>query len=760
MLLLSPQGGCVAVNEVLINELSELCGIIPDYWDILGTQHWASLATKTTILRGMGIAVDDDVAVQREIGLRRGRPWNQLIEPVQVVSVNKQPTMIPLCLPLPREAARGISIDWTVEDERGQICRLHRSSEEIVPSDQAVIDGQRYIKIVLQDNAIRKIGYYQVHITCRHEQPILPGGLAEVRRSTLLIITPDTCYLPPHLEHEKVWGVSANLYALKSATNCGVGDFHDLATLVSAVARQGGGFVGINPLHAIPNRPPFGISPYSPISRLFKNFLYLSLEDCADIEESETCRELISSELWRCQTELQRAAEQIDYEAVAMLKDRVLRCAFDGFYASHYIAGTERGMAFRRFVAEQGASLDKFALFHAIWEVMHAEKGIYDWQEWPMEFHDPVNTAVAAFRAENDRLVLYYMYLQWLLDCQHAAVASSAREFGMPVGLYHDLAIGSVDNGSDVWMAQDLFASGIDVGAPLDDFNPTGQNWGFPPLLPERLRETGYAFFVESIRRNMRHAGAIRIDHALGLFRLFWIPTGELPLEGAYVRCFSEELIRIIALESVRNQTVVVAEDLGTFGDGMREMLQSFRMLSFRLLYFERYYPDLWFRSPEDYPEMAISAVTTHDLPALGGFWIGSDIDLKEQLNLFPNPDRIASYRAERLMDRTRLVRVLKQRGLLRPDYPENPLDVPAMTSELSLAIYTYLAQAPSKLLNVMLDDAVGSMQQQNLPGTVEEHPNWVQKTSVPLEKIADLPWLRQLGEACSRNGRAISAQL
>lgn len=744
----------MAVNEGLISELSELCGIIPDYWDILGTQHWASSATKTAILRGMGIAVEDENAVRREIALRRGRPWNRLLEPVLVVSVSAQPVEISCCLPIPPESLPGLSIDMIIQDELGQTCLLPHSGTDMVPADHAVIDGQPYVRILLKDTFMRGIGYYQVTVSCRHQQPVLHQGRTACEGSTVLIITPDACYLPPSLERGKIWGVSANLYAIRSASNCGVGDLRDLGLLVRAVAGHGAGFVGINPLHSIPNRPPFGISPYSPISRLFKNYLYLSLEDIPDVAECPVCREMMKSALWQSQVNTQRFAERINYEAVAALKVPVLSQAFEHFYDQHYLPGSERGAAFGRFVAEQGSMLEGYATFFALWKVMHAEKGCFTWQEWPEEYRNPFSPAVAAFRKENERLVHYFMYIQWLLESQHESAAAMARECGMPIGLYHDLAIGSIGNGSDVWMAQDLFASGIDVGAPLDDFNPTGQNWGFPPLLPERLRETGYAYFIETIRRNMRHAGAIRIDHALGLFRLFWIPRGELPLQGAYVRCHAEEMIRIIALESVRNNTVVIAEDLGTFGDGMREMLQSFRMLSFRLLYFERYYPDLWFRSPEDYPEMAISAVTTHDLPTLGGFWVGSDIDLKEQLNLFPNPERIAQYRADRLGDRTRLVRVLKQRGLVRQDYPEAPEELPMLTPELSLAIYAYLAQSRSKLLNVMLDDVVGSLRQMNLPGTVDEYPNWVQKMPVPLEEIADLPWLRQLAEACRKYGR------
>jgi 4-alpha-glucanotransferase len=565
-----------------------------------------------------------------------------------------------------------------------------------------------------------------------------------------MIIAPDACYLPPEPVSGRAWGVSSSLYAIRSRRNQGIGDFGDLELLLRQVGACGGGFVGINPLHAIPNTYPYGISPYSPISRIFRNHLYLSLEAIADVRESEACRSIMNSAEYRNQEESLRCADILDYEAVAALKDRILGCAFEWFYEKHWLQRSERARQLSDYITTQGEPLAAFAA----WCALNRHFGADAWNQWPEAYHDPQGEAARAFRAEHGKSILYYQYLQWLTDEQHEKAAALAHEMQMPVGLYHDLAVGSVGGGSDVWMAQQVFAHGMSVGAPLDDFNPLGQCWGFPPMIPEQLRETGYRFFIESIRSAMRHGGAVRIDHALGLFRLFWIPDGKLPLEGVYVKCFTEDLLRIIALESVRNRTIVVGEDLGTFGDGMREMLQSFRMLSFRLLYFERYYPDLNFKRPEHYPETAIAAVTTHDLPTLAGFWVGRDIDIKEKLHLFPHPEKIPAYREERRHDRTRLVQALKERRLLPPGFPEAPDDLPEMTPEIALAIHVYLARTPSRMMNVMLDDLMSLASQQNLPGTVNEHPNWVQRTEWPIEELSGRSWLRAFAEASRLGGR------
>ena len=280
------------------------------------------------------------------------------------------------------------------------------------------------------------------------------------------------------------------------------------------------------------------------------------------------------------------------------------------------------------------------------------------------------------------------------------------------------------------------------MGAPPDDFNADGQDWGFPPMIPDKLRESGYDLFIRTIRKNMQHMGALRIDHAAGLFRLFWIPKGMGPKDGAYVRCNQEDLLRIIALESVRNRTLVIGEDLGTITDEMRHGLQRFGILSYRLFYFERNYPEPAFLPPERYPAMALSAVTTHDLPTLYGYWSGRDLDVKKERGIIRDEAQYAQQKSDRERDLRLILQALRVRSMLPASSFTEGSRIPAMTPELCCAIYRYLSVSPSKIVLVSLDDVIGTVDQQNLPGTVSEYPNWMQKCPLLLEEIiADPRW-------------------
>ena len=295
-------------------------------------------------------------------------------------------------------------------------------------------------------------------------------------------------------------------------------------------------------------------------------------------------------------------------------------------------------------------------------------------------------------------------------------------------------------------------AHGANVGAPPDDFSPDGQKWGFPPLIPEKIKDSGYELFIQTIQKNMKYGGAIRIDHALGLFRIFWIPDAMTPKDGAYVQQASEDLLRIIALESIRNKTMVIAEDLGTVGDNVRETLKRYRMLSYRLFYFERNYPDPSFLSPDRYPELALCAVTTHDLPTLYGYWRGRDIEVRRRLGNYSD-DIWHQHINDRERDKRLILSALRSQGVIPEDYPVDPEGVTEMSSALCRSIYQYLARTPCKLLLVSLDDIIGTLDQQNLPGTVDEHPNWIRKTPLALEEIMQDQRFVDLAEALQNRG-------
>jgi len=722
--------------DEMIDELSEICGIVREYYDIFGHKKVASSETQKAILRAMGIKLDSPEEIRREIEERRERHWKSFVEPVRVVSENEQPLAIPVHVPVEKGEERRLRLTWSFKDEEGGKVESMLSGDAISVAEDRYIDGIRYAKIDLREERRFHIGYYELDVQCAHPAPVFPGGENRLQKRVKVIITPDTCYLPPLLQGGRTWGLSINLYSVGSRCNWGIGDFGDLAEIVKWVSDLKGGFVGINPLHLIPNTRTFGTSPYSPITKLYKNFIYLSIEKIPEVSESEEIQATLRSDSFQAKLRSLKRDKLIDYGKTASLKEEILRRAFAVFYERHHTTDTPRGKDFKKYVSEGGSALEYFGLFMAIQGQMKRVHHAGGWQEWPEAYRHPSDPLVLEFKKTHAKEILFYQYVQWLIEKQHQEIAELVGDLGMAVGLYHDLAIGSVDGGSDVWCYQDMIAGDVDTGAPPDDYSIHGQNWGFPPLIPDRLKERGYEFFVQTIRRNMKYGGALRIDHALGLFRLFWIPEGMAPKDGAYVRYPSEDLLRIIALESVRNNAVVIAEDLGTIGENVREELKKFRMFSYRLFYFERDYPDPSFLPPERYPNMALCAVTTHDLPTLYGYWIDQDLRTKKKLGMYPDQDIWRLQVNERERDKQLILSALKSHRLLPDGYPTDPKEIPQMTPELCLAIYRYLAKTPCKLILVSLDDILGTLDQQNMPATVDSYPNWIQKAPVPLEEI------------------------
>lgn len=729
--------------EHLLAELAGLVGIIPEYYDVFGARHVASLGSKQAILSAMGLQVGTAQQVRRQIAKVKTRAWRSVLDPATIISVHCQPHNLAVHLALPEGKEQAAAITLTLECEHGKSERFHFPAGTLCAREQRIIEGQRFIRILLPLPK-KDMGYYEISLTCTHPEQVFGNSSSSVQGSGRLIVTPDCCYMPEELKTGKTWGIAVNLYSLRSGRNWGFGDLGDLRSLVSWAADLGAGLVGINPLHALPNTDPFGISPYSPISRLYKNFLYLDMDridELAGVSLPAGIAEKIGS---------LRKSEYVDYGGVARVKRELLEQAYEIFYRDHHLAGSVRGKAFRSYLDEEGPALEEYAIFCALSEYLKKEHQAVAWETWPEAYRSPASEAVAVFRKAKEKQVLFFAWLQWLLDSQMAeAAASSSR--GMAVGLYGDLAIGADRNGSDGWTYQDVLAEQVTVGCPPDDFNQNGQDWGFPPMIPDKLRESGYELFIRTIRKNMEHLGALRIDHALGLFRLFWIPGGRPAAEGAYVRCRAEDLLRIIALESVRNKTLVIGEDLGTITDEARRMLHSFGMLSYRLFYFERSYPNPSFLPPEHYPVMALAAVTTHDLPTLSGYWAGRDLDVKKQLGIIKGEEAFCRLKGDRERDRRLVLQALEQQGM-RPAV--GPSAACPMTPGLCSALYRYLAASPAKLVLVSLDDVIGTMDQQNLPGTVAEYPNWKQKTPLSLEEIMADPRWKDLAQML-RNIRA-----
>jgi 4-alpha-glucanotransferase len=500
--------------------------------------------------------------------------------------------------------------------------------------------------------------------------PDLPWGYHEFRPSrrdarTLVIAAPRECLLPA-----RTWGWAVQLYATRSRQSWGFGDLADLRDLAQWSAGLGAGVILVNPLGTAAPTLPQQASPYYPCSRRFLNPLYLRVEAVPQAAE-------LGPELERLSAVGQalNADRRIDRDAVFRLKQAALERIFARFSADD---------EFDRFCADRGRPLEQFATYCAL-----AAHFGGDWRVWPAEYRSPGHPAVGRFAREHAGEVRYHQWLQWLAD----------RQLGFAAGvvpLVQDLPIGVDPGGADGWVWQDLLAGDCSVGAPPDAFNPLGQNWMLPPLVPHKLRAAAYEPVVQTLRALLRHAGGLRIDHVMGLFRLYWIPHGLGPAQGAYVRYRAEELLAILALESRRAGAFVVGEDLGTVEPEVRRHLAARRILSFRVLWFED--------RPHRYPELAMAAVTTHDLPTIAGLFTGEDLAAQRALGFD------AEHEMGRMRERfSRLIQAQRE----------------TTVEEAIESAHRLLAEAPSLVLVATLEDALAVPERPNMPGTTDQRPNW-----------------------------------
>lgn len=530
----------------------------------------------------------------------------------------------------------------------------------------------------------------------------LPFGYHSLRpdsgsRPVRVIVCPDRCWLPEDL---RAWGWSVQLYALRSRESWGIGDLHDLSVLAEWSANElGAGMLMINPLHAATPVVPVQPSPYYPSSRMYRNPLYLRIEDIPGAQESACDIEGIASMAKRLNSQ-----RLIDRDAVFQLKMDALACLWKT---------AKPDPAFDSYCARESADLERFAAFCVL-----AEKFGGGWQNWPAEYRHPNASGVRAFVKEHGDRVRFHMWVQWLIDQQLARSSWS-------LAVMQDLPIGVDGGGADAWAWQDIFAKNVSVGAPPDLFNTAGQDWGLPPFIPWKLRAAAYEPFIQTIRSTLRHAGGLRIDHVLGLFRLYWVPQGLGARHGAYVRYPSDELLSIVALESHRARAFVVGEDLGTVEQGVSEKLQRNGVLSYRVFWFEK-------QPPSQYPELALSAITTHDLPTVAGMWTGSDLEAQRRIGLQPNVDGHEESRRQ----------IEAFAGAAPDSTPE----------QVVIRVHESLAAAPSRLVTAQLDDALAVEERPNMPATTNEQwPNWSMALPRSLDEIRNDPVVRRVAASLLR---------
>jgi 4-alpha-glucanotransferase len=726
------------VRRPALRALADRLGVLAFYVSQGGAVVRTSDATREALARAMGLDASTEAAAARALAALARAERRRLVAPVRVVRAPAA-GRARLAVTLP-PGAHG-SLEWEVElaEEGGRVRRAAGRAARPPASG----------RLALPLPGVPGLGYHRLRVRLR-------GSRHERAGAQRLIVVPETCLTAAErLGRRRVFGLAVNLYSLRSARDWGVGDLGALGRLAAWAAGAGAAFVGTSPLHALRNEGG-EISPYAPVSRLFRNPLYLDVEALPELADSAEARALAASPAYREALARLRASDRVDYDAVAALKRPLCALLHRAFAARHRDRPSARGRAYRRYLDAQGEALTDFATFCALEAHFRATAGAPPgWRRWPAAYRDPRGPAVAAFRATHAEAVDLHRWLQFALDRQLAAAARAGRRCGLALGIYQDLALGSAASGSDRWAFPDLFLDRVRLGAPPDDYAAEGQDWGLPAMDPRRLATGGYGFWTRLLRGAFAHAGALRIDHVLGLFRQYWIPAGRSAREGAYVRFPAEDLLGILALESRRAGALVVGEDLGTVPREVPRALARWGVLSSRVLYFERDRGGA-FRAARRYPARALVTVNTHDLAPLAGWLAGRDLELRRAAGVLPDDRALAAARRTRAGERRALLRRLAAEGLLRGaaaraarHAAREPAGAPAATDRaaeaaLRAAVHAFLCRTPAVLAGIALDDLIGETEPVNLPGVgLDRHPSWRRRLRLPLEALAADPGVR-----------------
>ncbi|HEY3437204.1 MAG TPA: 4-alpha-glucanotransferase [Actinotalea sp.] len=706
------------VSEDLPDSLRALghhYGIVPDFWTFAGQLRNVRRTTVVAVLAALGVDASSPERIEVALENALDEPWRHMLPPVTVIRAGA-PAQVPV------HVADGDPVEaWLeIDPEAGAGRRALELADVYVPPRP--VDGRLVGRATVAVPDDLPLGWHTIVATS-----------AGTTARGSLVVTPARLELSHGLEERRAWGFMAQLYSIRSSQSWGVGDLADLRELAWLAARRcGADFLLINPLHAAEPTAPMSPSPYLPTSRRFVNPLYLRVEDIPETAYLPVAeRSLIE---WQAEVARPLSSDTgpIDRDAVWAAK----RVALDVVFAAP--RSPAREAAFAAFREQEGQGLEDFATWCAITERNGSAS-------WPAALQDRGSEAVRRVREELADRVTFFCWLQWVSDEQLAAAQRAALDGGMRIGIMHDLAVGVHPEGADAWSMRDVLAQRVSVGAPPDMYNQQGQDWSQPPWRPDALVRTAYRPYRDMLRTVLRHAGAIRIDHVIGLFRLWWIPQGSGARDGAYVRYDHEALIGILCLEAHRAGAVVIGEDLGTFEPWVRDYLIDRGILGTSVLWFERKHDAPI--PPEEYRKLALATVTTHDLPPTAGYLAGEHVDLRDRLGLLTEPVEIV--RAAAAEERRQMLDVLAQRGLVTADASER---------QLVEAMHRLVLASPAVLVGVSLADAVGERRAQNQPGTDQEYPNWkvpladAAQRLVLVDSLFDNPRLRSL--VATLNGR------
>ena len=698
-----------------LKQVAEMARIADSYVSAWGDEAKVADETIRRLLASLGYDTTNDETLLKSAEKKHKQ---DVLDPVLVVR-DGEPIEVALNL---GASARESEFSWRLDTEQGEVLEGYLQSQ-IVRDDRK--EGGPLVFALPSDIAW---GYHKLTISRKRRKA--PYEMT-------LIVTPKACYKQDAIVNgKKMWGPSVQLYTLRTQHNWGIGDFGDLKQLVADISSRGGDFVGLNPIHSLFPANPEGASPYSPSSRRWLNIMYIDVSSVPEFSLSIEAQQKVGSAEFQQRLQKARESHWVNYSEVSNLKMSVLPTLFAEFKKRHLDKNSERAQAFLDFVEEGGESLVHQAAFDALHAELHAkDSNIWGWPVFPEELRKFENRAVQDFIEKNQDQVHLYMYLQWVADIQIKEAQALAEEKGMSVGLYRDLAVGVADSGSETWADEGNLVMDASIGAPPDILGPLGQNWGLPPLNPQVLQATGYDAYIKLLRANMKHCGALRIDHVLGLLRLWWIPKGESATQGAYIYYPVEDMLAILALESHRHQCSVIGEDLGTVPDEIVEILRDAGVHSYKVFFFETSEEDGGFISPAHYAEQSMSALCTHDMPTLRGFWHCDDLKMGQELGLYPDAKQLEGLFASRLECKQGILDSVAWHGYLPEGVGRDAQYVP-MDSYLAEALQLHVAAGSSTLLSVQLEDWLEMDKPVNIPGTVDEYPNWRRKLSMNLDEV------------------------
>ncbi|MGF6773855.1 4-alpha-glucanotransferase [Paraburkholderia sp. GAS199] len=704
-------------NDTIVT-LATRAGFEVEWQDAHHTTQHVPESTLAVLLERMGLPCGNATQIRQSAAALDAELSGRKLPPLMTAEVERG-------IALPAAAIKSGS-HYRIELESGSIIDGRFTAPKGEQALLAPIDEPGYHTLVINEQRITLAVAPARCYTVADAWRTLHDGAAEAEAND----APQTA--PP------LWGVAAQLYGLRRVGDGGIGDYSALAQMAVESAKRGAHALAVSPTHAMFSAEPNRFSPYSPSSRLWLNVTHIDVAAVFGASAAEAALQSVQGaqgiEAW---AKLE-ALPLIDWPNAVVLKLKVLRALYETFCADERTKDSPRALEFHGFCERAGRALEDHARFEALQAAQLAQKdGHGHWRDWPEALRDPRSPEVEAFAEANRHEVDFHLFLQWLAAKGLSHAQHAARDSGMAVGLIADLAVGCDSAGSHAWSYRDDMLQGVSVGAPPDLFNQAGQAWGLTTFSPRAMRTQGFSAFIDMLRAAFAHAGGIRIDHILGLRRLWLVPEGESARNGAYLRYPLEDLLRLIALESWRHRSIVIGEDLGTVPPGFRERLDEHGLSGIRVLWFEGAELGKGFKPPQDWDRNAVGTTTTHDLPTVAGWWRGSDIVWRNRIGQTmaraDGRDPEEAAQEERAEDRARLWSAFQLAGVAAPDVDAPPPDQAPVDEALA-----FVAATPGPLVTFPLEDLLAQVEQPNLPGSIDEHPNWRRRVNVPIDELFD----------------------